>query len=492
MHILIVVDDPRSWKLRIPDVEVLSARTYLTDPRYTQLRSARVINLCRSYRYQSLGYYVSLLAAARKHKPMPETTTVQDLKSQTIIRVASDELDELIQTSLSSIRSAKFMLSIYFGRNLAKRHERLSQHLFALFHTPLLRAYFTHSEKKQRWFLQNVEPISTQDIPESHHDFVVEAARKYLAGRWGRAPGAKRSRYDLAILVSPTEQEPPSDKKALQRFARAAESMGLSTEFIEKEDFGRLGEFDGLFIRETTSVNHHTYRFAQRANAQGLMVVDDPESILRCANKVFLAELMQRHHVQTPRTMIVHRDNAARVADTIGLPCVLKEPDNAFSRGVVKAATQAELTAALSRILNKSEMVIAQEFLPTPFDWRIGVFDRQPLYACKYFMARQHWQILKRDANGIKQAEGKWETLPVEHAPTAVLRVALRAANLIGDGFYGVDLKQVGDEVYVIEVNDNPSIEAGVEDQVLKMELYLRIMRVFLRRIEDRKKGVYV
>jgi glutathione synthase/RimK-type ligase-like ATP-grasp enzyme len=50
-----------------------------------------------------------------------------------------------------------------------------------------------------------------------------------------------------------------------------------------------------------------------------------------------------------------------------------------------------------------------------------------------------------------------------------------------------VDLKQAGKNVFVIEVNDNPNIDAGVEDRVLKEEIYLRIMRVFLRRIEQRK-----
>ena len=68
--------------------------------------------------------------------------------------------------------------------------------------------------------------------------------------------------------------------------------------------------------------------------------------------------------------------------------------------------------------------------------------------------------------------------------PQRVLKTALKAANLIGDGFYGVDLKQDGSKVYVIEVNDNPSIDAGVEDKYLKDELYDRIMLGILKRVE--------
>ena len=48
-------------------------------------------------------------------------------------------------------------------------------------------------------------------------------------------------------------------------------------------------------------------------------------------------------------------------------------------------------------------------------------------------------------------------------------------------------LKQVGKKVYVIEVNDNPNIDAGMEDQILKDELYQTLMQSFIRRIEEKK-----
>ncbi len=487
--ILLTVDDPKNWPLDIPGVTLVPGRSYLTDPHYTELKGAEVYNLCRSYRYQSIGYYVSLLAAARGHKPFPSVTAVQDLKSQTIVRIASDELEELIQKSLAPIQSREFVLSIYFGRNLAKRHDRLALHLFTLFQAPFLRASFVIAPKSGKWHLATMRTIGASEIPADHRDFVVGTAKEYFSGKRRRTAKKAASRYDLAILRDPGEKEAPSDEKALGRFKRAAESVGFAVEMVTKEDFGRLGEFDALFIRETTSVNHHTYRFARKAVAEGLVAVDDPESILKCTNKVFLAELLERNRIATPRTLIVHRDNREEIAATLGFPIVLKQPDSSFSQGVVKVADSAELKGAVSRLLEKSDLIIAQEFLPTDYDWRIGVFDRQPLYACRYYMAKGHWQILKRDGAGIKKDEGRFETLPIEHAPPQVVKAALKAANLIGDSLYGVDLKQVGNKVYLIEINDNPNIDAGVEDEVLKDELYHRIMRVMLRRVERRKEG---
>ncbi len=137
MPILIVVTHPNKWPLHIPGVEIVSAKSYLLEPSYSDMRGAKVFNLCRSYRYQSLGYYVSLIATARGHNPLPTVMTIQDMKSQPIIRYVSDELDELIQKSLETIQTRKFTLSVYFGRNLAKKYNRLSQHLFNLFPAPL-------------------------------------------------------------------------------------------------------------------------------------------------------------------------------------------------------------------------------------------------------------------------------------------------------------------------------------------------------------------
>lgn len=489
MSILIVANDPKAWPFQIPDVDVVDARSYLTKPEYSDMRGVKVFNLCKSYRYQSAGYYVSLLAEARGHKPLPSITTIQDLKSQSMVRLISDDLDELIQKSLHPLQSGEFTLSIYFGRNMAKRYDRLCSHLFNLFQAPMLRAQFEHAGDE--WQLKSVTVIPAEDVPESHWPFLVEVATEHFNGRGAKLRKRARARYDLAILWNHDDPEPPSNEKAINKFVRAAESMGLDTELITRDDYGRIAEFDALFIRETTQVNHHTYRMARRAASEGLVVMDDPQSIVRCTNKVYLAEMLTRFEVPMPKTVLVHKGNRDCLQRELGLPCVLKQPDSAFSIGVVKAKTEEERDAHLDKFLSESDLVVAQEFLPTTFDWRIGILDGRPLYACKYYMAANHWQIIARDQNGKKEY-GKFETLPVELAPPKAVRAALKAANHIGNGLYGVDVKQSGDKFYVIEVNDNPNIDAGVEDAVLKDELYRRIMAVFLARIEQRKAGIRV
>ena len=488
MNTLIIVNRPKQWPFDIPGAEVVSARDYLTQPRYSSMKATRVYNLCRSYKYQTVGYYVSLLAEARGHKPLPSLSTIQDLKSQSMIRGAADDLEEICQKSLSSLQSDHFTLSVYFGKNMAKKYDRLSRHLYNLFPAPLLRAEFRHDPADGVWAMTRVAPIAAGDIPDAHRNFIPDAAREYFEGRKPNAPKKKATRYSMAILVDPDEKNPPSTQKALQRFERAGEKVGFEMERITKEDFGRLAEFDALLIRCTTSVNHFTYRFARKAEAEGLVVMDDPLSILRCTNKVYLAELMEKNKIRTPRTVLIHKDNLDQAPTELGFPMILKEPDSSFSLGVVKVGTLEEYQAMAVKLLNKSDLIVAQEFLPTDFDWRIGALDGEPLYACRYYMARKHWQIYKVGDGETKDC-GKCETIPVELVPRAVVRAALKACRLIGPGLYGVDLKEKDGVPYLIEVNDNPSIADGIEDQIIRDGLYKRVMEVFMKRVQERKEG---
>lgn len=483
---LLVVDNPSKWSLDIPGVSVVSARDYLTDPAYS-VRGFRVYNLCRSFGYQTHGYYVSLLAEARSHRPRPDIVTIQDLRSAPIARLRADDLDDLIQRCLRPVRSDKFQLSVYFGETLAKRDKRLGRGLFGLFPAPLLRATF--ARRDDRWSLLTVKAISASEIPESHQPEVLQAIGRYFARREPPAPSRVEPVLGwLGILVDRAEEQPPSDEGAIKRFAQAARRAGLGVEILERDDYGRVGELDCLLIRTTTQVDHYTYRFARRAAAEGIAVIDDPLSIVRCSNKVFQAEIFQRNRVPIPNTLIVHRDNVAEVVSTLGLPCVLKAPDSSFSAGVSKVVDEEECGKRLREMLAESDLVIAQAYLPTDFDWRIGVLEGEPLYACRYHMARSHWQILRRSTSG-RVTSGRVDTLAIADVPPRMIEAALSAARAMGSGLYGVDLKEVERRPYVIEVNDNPNIDAGVEDDVLKDELYQRVISSLVGKMERLRGG---
>jgi glutathione synthase/RimK-type ligase-like ATP-grasp enzyme len=489
MKKIIVVREPKEWNLGVKGFEVVSSKDYLTHPRFAAMRNVRVFNLARSYSYQSRGYYVSLLAEARGQKVIPSAKTILDLKSPSIVKVLSRDLEEVIQTSLAHKQQDKheFIFSIYFGRNVNRKYDRLAHELYKVFQSPLLRARFVKSEAG-KWELRSIRPIPYNDIPEEHLNYVKRYAAEYFAKK--RYDGARedRSQYDLAILVNPEDKASPSNKRAIVKFRQAAEHLGFAVDIIGPDDIDRIAEYDALFIRENTHVNDHTYRMARKAQSEGLAVMDAPDAILKCNNKVYLAERMEAAEVPGPRTMIVHSENRDQVAREFGLPVVLKLPDSTFSRGVVKARTPEELEERLDEILKESDLAIAQEYMPSDFDWRIGVLDGKPLYACKYFMARGHWQIYNWGSDTKKGQEGDFATMPVAEAPPFIVEAALKAVHaIVGDhGLFGVDVKEFEGKPYVIEVNECPNIDHGVEDVTLGDELYRAIIGSLKRSIEHK------
>jgi glutathione synthase/RimK-type ligase-like ATP-grasp enzyme len=485
MKNIVVVDSASEWPNKLGDYAVISDFDYLTHLDYQSDRNMRVFNLCRSYKYQTAGYYVSLLAAARGHKPVPSVETLQEMKSKAFLRITSEELDDLVQKSLVDIKADTFELSIYFGKNTAKKYEKLSYLLYQYFSAPLIRAKFA---KKSKWQLTSIGPIALKDVPESHKPDLIYFAEEYFKKR-SQKKRVKPARYSLAILVNPADSTPPSNEKAIKAFVKAAENLDMEVDIIGPDDIRRLAEYDALFIRETTSVTHHTFRFAQKAAALGLVVIDDPDSILKCTNKVYLSELLHRHKIPAPKTFILHKHNVSSLVDHLPLPCVLKQPDSAFSKGVSKANTREELVETIDSLLEASDLVLAQEFMPTDFDWRLTFIDNKPLFACKYYMALGHWQIYNNERNDDDHT-GNADSIPISRVPTGLLRLAEKTAALIGNGLYGIDIKEKDGKYFLIEINDNPSIDYGVEDRTLKDELYFEIMSVFLNRLSRKTKGL--
>lgn len=483
MQTLIVTDDPDSWAFLSPFVPIVHASEYLSKEEYHQSKSMRILNLCNAYDYQTIGYYVSLLAQARDHHAIPSVIGIQDVLSSSLSKLISHDIEDEIQHSLRDIKVDEFVLSVYFGQNVAKRHAALAKKLHGLFPLPLIR--FT-LEKKKSWVVKKLLILSRNDVPPQHEAFMRQAAESYLAKKRFHLWRKKQRYHDLAILIDPSELNAPSDKKALDLFVKAGESVGLNVDFIEKSDAKSIAEYDALFIRATTSVDHYTYRLARRAVQENMVVIDDPQSIVKCSNKVYLAELLQSHQILTPKTTFISKYD--KCIPDIEFPCVLKKPDSAFSHGVIKLYDRKELQKSLTQFFKTSELILVQPFIPTEFDWRIGVLDNKPLFACRYYMAKGHWQIYNWQS--AQETEGDFDTVPLSEVPEGVIKTALKATKLIGDSLYGVDIKSHGDKHYVIEINDNPNVDWNIEDQVMGEELYQQIMLVFVQRI--RRKHGYV
>ncbi|PWW00181.1 glutathione synthase/RimK-type ligase-like ATP-grasp enzyme [Hoeflea marina] len=463
--------------------KVLATRDYLARPDLFRGARPNIINLSRSYSYQSRGYYASLLAAARGQRVIPSVETIIDLSARKLYENSIPELEDVLNKGFGkSEEPAPARLKIYFGTSTDPRFERFGRQLFDWFRAPVVEVAI----KDGKWrSISRISLLPVAKLTGADRDAFFEAMAIYTGRQWRDAKSRTPARYSIATLMDANEAMPPSSVETLRHWARIAARMGVAVEPIGRKDLARLANFDALFIRETTSISNHTYRFARRAQQEGMPVIDDPVSMIRCTNKVYLDELMAANGVPVPQTiMVIGVEDLQRAADTLGFPMVLKIPDSSFSRGVSKVKNMEELRKLAGAWLADSDVLIAQKYMPTSFDWRIGVLGGKPLFAVQYLMAKQHWQIVKHDTGG-KPLEGGFRTFSLAETPPRVLDTGLRAARCIGDGLYGVDLKETEDGVFVIEVNDNPNLEHGVEDSAEKDEVWTRLTNWFIERIDS-------
>ena len=327
---------------------------------------------------------------------VPTVETMLELREQKLYEHALPDLEEELNRCARRAdfqSEGEFKLLVCFGIARDERFEPFGRLLFDWFRCPALEVII---ETGGTWLsIERIRPRAITRLANGEAEFFRELLHNHTKREWRDPKARSVAKYDLAVLYDPNEKTAPSSPASMKHFARIAEKMSVDVEPITKRQLAELAEFDGLFIRETTSIDNHTYRFARRAWQEGMPVIDDPISMIRCTNKVFLMELLQKAR-PTPPTVIVAEDtDLGKAIDELGLPLVVKIPDGSFSRGVHKITSSAEFRRICDELFEETDLLLAQKFLPTDFDWRVGVLAGEPLFVCQYRMARGHWQVVK-------------------------------------------------------------------------------------------------
>jgi len=254
---------------------------------------------------------------------------------------------------------------------------------------------------------------------------------------------------------------------ALIRCRDVAERMGHDAHFIFPVDIGKIPRMDALFIRARTDPMNITYVAARMAKMHGIPVIDDPESIQICGDKINMYSQLMKRGVAIPKTVFLSKnelsvEKVTELFDTLGTPLILKEPSTSFSLRVEKVNDIAEFFRVARRFIKLSDWIVVQQYIESKYDWRVGVLDSELLYICKYTIPSVTFKI-QASVNGHIVYCGV-ESVPEEAVPPHVISLGIDAANAIGHGLYGVDIKNNNGDACVIEVNDNPSIESGEDD----------------------------
>ncbi|MBD0319823.1 MAG: RimK-like ATPgrasp N-terminal domain-containing protein, partial [Gemmatimonadetes bacterium] len=518
-----VVSDPAD-AAGLPEGVVVSAERYLEGGGEVAEAGAVVVNLCRSFRYGSTGYYVSLLADARGQQVLPRVETSEgmgepyglfralqeagvptvDAAEMSVRRRMADvpqpapappatgddappasfhpPLVRCPETSLRAPREGEVAETLaVLGRTEDPRFRVAARTVFREWPVPLLRIQLVLEEDE--WKVCGVAPVSPHHLDGEQRSLLADAlADTRRVFRRGTAEPRETRRASVAVLVDPEDIFSPSSPETIDRLERVAARMNVHVHRITPAELRRLPEYDALFIRVLTGVSEPAFQFALRAEALDMPVVDDSPSIIRCGNKVFLEELLRREGIATPRSRIITPHTPWEAVAELGFPFVVKLPDGSFSNAVHKVVSREDYAERSAEMFRRSPLILAQEWLPTDFDWRVAVLDGKLLFAARYFMARGHWQI-RSEQKGTERY-GRVEAVPRAEAPAEVVDAAIRAAALIGDGLYGVDLKETPNGPVVIEVNDNPNLDVGYEDAADGNAVYEDLVEFFLRKVE--------
>lgn len=284
---------------------------------------------------------------------------------------------------------------------------------------------------------------------------------------------------DIACFVERYTTSRAEEMTALVNFKLAAHQLGHRMEYVYRQDIDRIPSFDALFIRSLTDPLNAAYVASRMAELHGMRVIDDPDSIIICCDKINMYMHLLRAGIKIPETRFICKRELDRrtmegLFGELGTPLILKAPHTSFSMHVDKVESVHAFQETARKYFRRADEIVVQRFIPSRFDWRVTTLNGQVLFVCKYLMPGDSWKIQRNDNGHIVWA--KIEAVDPRLADPKLLEVGVRASRAIGNGLYGVDIKEVDGEYVVIEVNDNPNIDAGGED-ARNPEVYERIVR---------------
>lgn len=213
-----------------------------------------------------------------------------------------------------------------------------------------------------------------------------------------------------------------------------------------------LRRLDALIVRTMPpgSLEQVVFRMdvLARLEAEGVMVLNPPRAIEHAVDKYLATARLAAAGLPVPETIVCEGAESALAAfEQLGGDVVVKPVFGAEGRGIVRVSDP-DLAVRVFRTLERIQAVqYLQRFVAHPgYDLRVLVLDGVPLGGMRRYAQ-----------SGFKTniaCQGRGERVDLT---AAEVQLALRATEVIGARFCGVDLLSGPDgEAYVLEVNGVP------------------------------------
>ena len=92
---------------------------------------------------------------------------------------------------------------------------------------------------------------------------------------------------------------------ALMRLGQVAQRLGHRVDVLFRADMYKMPQYNTLLIRTRTDPLNSSYVASRLAQHRGLRVIDDPDSIIICCDKVNMYRYLMRRHVPLPEAVFL-------------------------------------------------------------------------------------------------------------------------------------------------------------------------------------------
>lgn len=177
----------------------------------------------------------------------------------------------------------------------------------------------------------------------------------------------------------------------------------------------------------------------------GIHIINPSISIERCADKYYTCSLLEDAGIPTPETVCTeHYDDAMRAFDEMG-DIVVKPLFGSQGIGIMRIQDR-DLAHRLFRVLDYGRSVFyIQKFIPHKNeDYRVFVLGGEVIAS------------MKRKSNCWKTNFARGAKVEKITVPERLSKLAVRACEVLGCEYAGVDILPGKDQDYFIEVNSIP------------------------------------
>ena len=264
-----------------------------------------------------------------------------------------------------------------------------------------------------------------------------------------------------SVLVIRTTLRPEE-----RRICESLEQQGVSVKHCAYRDTAALLEqstvpVSGLVLFRTLShadAREASLRFARA----GWQVMNHPDAINTCTDKIAQALLWQRHGIPAPRFRLAFTKDEipAAVAAFDGGMVVVKRPSGSWGNGMARFCSSN--TECLETLLSMrpaddggAKPLLFQEYVEKgDHDFRVVIVGHEPVLA--YRRISEDWKCNCHLGARIKRE-------PISDDIAAITR---RVVEAVGPGIYGLDLmrEQRSGRLLVIELNQNPEFASTAKE----------------------------